>query len=199
MTECPKDFIGDTDLAKWLNKLRRFVIAIQPIESSEVAVERSHRGSAMFSKGGGAAFATQGPFQIVSVQDDYLTCVAYDGQNQVPLNADPIYICKEDKHQCSLDTETIFGVVHSYTYAAGTSPPGGLAAADAGNVFRIDSYAGNIEYQRIIPPWCYGTANDVGDIIYAIPADGLATNDPNGNPISLLIFGRSCLWGQVTQ
>lgn len=197
MIRPPKLMIGHTPHAKTINQLIRFATAIQPIESSEVAVERSHVGTALFAKGGGGSSSPrQGPFQIQSVQDDYVTCFPYDNVAQKTTSTTPVYIAKEDKHQTDLPSETIFGVVHNYTYTSGLMPPGGLTASDANNVFRTDSVTG--EFQRLTPPWNCGAT---GDIIYGDPTPGLgidAVNEGILQPVTLLIAGRSALWAQVT-
>jgi hypothetical protein len=137
----------------------------------------------------------QGPFQIDSVQDDFLTCFPYDNSTQARVpNGLPVYIAKEDKHQTDLTSEKIFGVVHNYTYVTGVTPPAGLAATDVYNFFRMDSVTG--EWQLLTPPWLTGAT---GDIIYADVTPGLAIDGPNNIPLTLLISGRSAQWARVTQ
>ena len=145
--------------------------------------------------GVGGSSSTQGPFQIQSVQSDYVTCFAYDPDTEKASNQTAVYIAKEEKHQNSLTAETIFGIVHNYTYQAGLNPPVGLNPADSNNPFRIDSYNSTQEVQRIVPPWICGAS---GDIIMAFPAR-TGVMDPHNNPTTLMMCGRSCQWGVVNQ
>jgi hypothetical protein len=168
---------------------------IQFINSSTVKFSQTSKGIIAQVDVGqpGSASGRVGPFQIDTVQDDYLTCFPYDNSTQARVaGAAAVYIAKEDKHQTDLASETIFGVVHNYTYTAGTTPPGGLAATDINNKFRTDSVTG--EFQLITPPWLCGAT---GDIIYADVTPGLAVDGPAG-PVTLLISGRSAQWSQVT-
>lgn len=190
----------------------RLAVSLNFINSSTVSFSQTSKGvmaEAATSTPSSSPTTRQGPFQIQSVQDDYLTCFPYDNSTQKTTSTTPVYIAKEDKHQTDLASETIFGVVHNYTYQSGLTPPSGLGAADANNIFRTDEYSNagtdpstglpfppNIEYQRIVPPWLCGTT---GDIIYGDPTPGLAVDGADGKPITLLIAGRSCQWGQVLQ
>lgn len=192
----PNEMQGTSLLAAWCNRLRRMCIQENIIEGTDYKIERVAGGKILkIRTGGGTAVpgGRQGPFQIDSVQDEYLTCYPYDPVKGERTSTTPVYIAKEDKHQNSLNTETIFGVVHNYTYQAGTAPPGGLSAADANNVFRTDSYGGNVEYQRIIPPWVCGVS---GELVWAQEAT-TGVEDADGNSVGLQIAGRSCQWGVV--
>lgn len=93
-------------------------------------------------------------YKLQSVQDDYLTCRSWDGTN---MGTQDILIAKDHKLRTSLQTATIYGVVHNYTYAAGP---------DANNKQRTNTWpgAGNTENELVTPAWL------VNDIIYAMPA-----------------------------
>lgn len=165
-------------------------------ESKDIGIVRTAKGIFLRLRGSrnSPAATRKGPYQIDSVQDDYLTCYAYNNTTQARTGTTPVYIAKEDKHQTDLASETIFGVVHNYTYTPGTAPPGGLAATDVNNKFRTDSVTG--EFQLITPPWLCG---DTGDIIYADVTPGLGIDGTDGSAITLLIAGRSCQWAEVDQ
>lgn len=161
-----------------------------------VQVSRNHDGIFLTVKTprATAGKGLLGPFQIDVVEGDYLICFAYDPINEIRTGTVPVYIAKEDKQQNSLTTETIFGVVHNYTYQDGDTPPQGFSAADSNNAFRIDNYGSNTAVQRIIPPWVCGVD---GEIIWAQSAT-TGVDGPAGL-VTLLIAGRSCQWGVVSE
>lgn len=195
MTE-PLKPTGLDNEANFMGKLheKNYGEAAQLRTSQDISVIKSASGIFLRLRrriSGGST--RQGPFQIDSVQDDYLTCYPFDNVNLVRTSATPVYIAKEELHQTDITQETIFGIVHNYTYTPGLTPPGGLAPADVNNVFRTDSVTG--EFQLLTPPWQCGAAT--GEIIWADATPGLAIDGPAG-PVTLLIAGRSAQWSQVT-
>lgn len=144
--------------------------------------------------GGGGGL--MGPYQLQSVEGDYVTAFAYDPVTETTINSIPVNIAKEPKHWQSLDGETIFGVDHSYTYIPGTTPPTGYSPGDINNAFRADTYNGVVEYQRITPAWVCSSETVDGELIFAEPANTGVKNDQH-NPVTLIIAKRSCQWAQV--
>lgn len=162
--------------------------------TSTVKVSETSKGFSWHAVSGGSGSQPEaGPFEVQSVQDDYITVFDYDAAMDTSGSA-PIYLAKEWKHQNSLLSEMIFGVAHNYTYQPGLAPPGGLNPADVNNVFRTDTYSGTPEYQRITPPWVCGPG--VGEIVFAFSA-GLNLQAADGTAISLMLRGRSCQWSVV--
>ncbi len=114
-------------------------------------------------------------FVLVSVQNDYVTAHSWDG---VIEGTESFYIAKEWKVRCTLTGETIFGIQHTYTYAAG---PDGL------NVQRTNNDGTNSETEIVVPPWV------TAERFYAIKAL-TEVPKPGGGLIDLIMVGRSAQW-----
>lgn len=126
------------------------------------------------SSGGGGGGGI--PFQLKSVQGDYVTAWGWNGS---AFASPDIYLAKEYKLRNSLTAETIFGVAHAYSYASGP---------DSDNVYRTNSDGTNSQTEIVSPPWV------AGEIVYASNCNTLVL-DGGGNPITWLME-RTCLWAK---
>jgi hypothetical protein len=116
-------------------------------------------------------------YRLKSVQDDYVTARTWDGTNEGATDA---FIAKEYKARCSLTGETIFGIAHIYTYAAGP---------DSLNVQRTNDDGTHTETEIVVPPWV------PDEIFYAVQVTTDVAN-PDGGTINLLMFARSAQWAK---
>lgn len=141
----------------------RLMFEARPQDVTGQLVSRTARGFIVHGGGGdGLPSSTVRMYHLKSVESDYLVCRTWDGT--VPVNeGDPngegtsdVYIAKQYKHRNSLESETMFSILHTYTYGLG-------ATNDANNMVRTDSPdGGTAEDQMIVPPWL------VNDVIYAV-------------------------------
>jgi hypothetical protein len=201
----PEGSDNEAVFARWARDAILAMARVQDVPGARV--NRTTRGTAIIPDA--RAVATQpvlGPFVLKEVHWDFVRCRSWDGTTE---GTKDVYIMKEWKARMSLASETIFGVVHDYSYADGP---------DEMNVIRTDAAVTPNEQQRIVPPWT------LNEIIYAVtaptlaydataelegftltdPADEFAAapdDNPNYPPASgnmLLMIGRSSQWAKLS-
>lgn len=128
-----------------------------------------------------------GLFKLKSVEDDYLVCREWDGENE---GSDDIYIAKNPEIRCSLEAKEIYGVENTYTYEVDPADPDEL------NKIRTATDGSTTEEQRVVPPWT------LDELIYGIgPMDtdlvieGETEEDPDITISLIMLHPR--FWAQT--
>lgn len=150
-------------------------------DTDDIKASRDSRGVYLRSTvhgGGGAQPTPAKEYRIKSVSDDYITCRSWDGSTDGGMD---VIIAKDHKLKCSLATATIFGVIHTYTYAPGP---------DSNNKLRTNTWPTGNEQELVTPPW------NVNDIVYAIPAETSLVG-PDSKKIKLITAGPCRQWAKI--
>lgn len=127
--------------------------------------------------GGGGALAT---YRLKSVQGDYITCRTWDGASDGPVD---VLIAKPWRLRESVTALTIYGVAHTYTYAAGP---------DGDNRERINAWpVSQTELELVSPAW-------VGnELIYAFSGVYTGAVDGSGHAITNLMTSDNRQWAKI--
>jgi hypothetical protein len=107
------------------------------------------------------------------VQSDYVTCTAWDWS----ADGTTVLLAKEWKLR-ALAGETIFGVAHTYTYAAGL---------DSNNATRTNNDGTSSEAEIVVPPWV------VNEIVFGVTANTGVT--VSGTTVTVLLI-RTGVWAR---
>ena len=131
------------------------------------------QGPPVPNAGAGGGGASVGVYRLKSVQTDYVTCAVWDWS----ADGATVLLAKEWKLR-ALAGETIFGVAHTYTYAAGL---------DSNNATRTNNDGTSSEAEIVVPPWV------VNEIVFGVTANtGVVVS---GTPVTVLLI-RTGVWAR---
>ena len=161
-------------LVKAVNALLKLTVARGASDKFTVSDSNSvlqiQEDAANAGAGGGASV---GVYRLQSVQSDYVTCTAWDWS----ADGTTVLLAKEWKLR-ALAGETIFGVPHTYTYAAGL---------DSNNATRTNNDGTSSEAEIVVPPWV------VNEIVFGVTANTGVT--VSGTPVTVLLI-RTGVWAR---
>jgi hypothetical protein len=159
----------------------RAIVNARVVQDEEWGIDLSDSGLVLRVgnppvSGANGVGGSQSAFRIKSVQGDYVTARLWDGSSD---GATDIALAKEYSLRNSLAGESIYGVTHTYSYAAGP---------DSNNVYRTNSDGTNSQAEVVTPPW------RVNEIVYASPCNTLLV-DGGGAAITWLMT-RTGVWAK---
>lgn len=189
MLPWPSKIGGSHRLAGWLN---RFVDRSRAAEVKQIIggrfIETSDGKILVVDTGAAAGGAVTGPYRLKSVEDDYLVCKLWDGTTEGEAASDAsadVYIAKAHKLRHSITTETIEGVVYTYTYETGPTTTPTIS-----NKLRVATAAGVVIERCIVTPeWL------VNDLVWAMRATTTVfRTPPTDDPVRLLMVPDGRAW-----
>jgi hypothetical protein len=186
----PDKFNDGSRLGGWLNKLLAFCRESRVVAGAGYLVSHTTRGTVLEITGGKGGGSRVQQFRLVSIQNDFYTCVSWDGTT---AGTQEIYIARPFEHRVSnFNGRTIDyssdgdSFSASYSYESATK--------------RTKTIGSTVETQVLYPLFKTGFteiyAMEVGFPI-TVGASHTPLTDPNDDPITLLEWQSERAWTKI--